>query len=190
MAPPIPNCEPTSIVAGDTVAFTKVLAAYSIADGWLLTYRLVGPLGVGAVPVVDKTITPVPVINGAWQVTFAPTDTAAVVTDGTYRLVGNVALAGEKHTIYDAIVIVQANPLTATPTNLLLHAERALAIIEAAVEGRLTSDMEHFQIDGKLVGKIEMRQLMRLRARYRHEVWRLRNPGVANARRLVRFGGQ
>jgi hypothetical protein len=178
LAPQIPANEPISIVAGDTVVFTKVLADYSVVDGWAMKYRLFGPMGIGAAPIVDKTITPVPIVNGLWQITFAPADTSAVVADASYRLVGQVSLSGETHTIYDATLRILANPITATPTNLLSHAERTLAIIEAKIEGRMTADMEHYQIDGKLV---------RLRARYRFEVWRQRNPGVAAPQRLVRF---
>lgn len=186
MAPQIPVGEPTTIVAGDTVQFTKGLGDFSALDGWVLKYRLFGPVGTAATPLVDKTVTGA-VQGGGWLVAFAPADTAAINADGTFRLVGQVSLSGETHTIYDAVVVIDANPLTTTPVASQTHADRALALIEAAIEKRLPADMEHYQIDGKSVGKIETRQLMRLRARYRHEVWRQRHPTLAAPQRTVVF---
>ena len=42
MAAEIPTTEPTSIIAGDTLAWTKSLADYE-ASLWTLTYYLRGP---------------------------------------------------------------------------------------------------------------------------------------------------
>ena len=186
MTPQIPASEPTTITAGDTVQFTRTFPSYSSSDGWALTYRLVGPLGSSTGALVDKTVTATPDASG-WLVAFAPADTADVVVDGSYRLVGRVSLNGASYTVYAGVVAIKANPLEASPANLLTHAERTLTIIEAKIEGRLTADLEHYQIDGRAVGKIEIRELMKLRARYRHEIWRQRNPGKAAPQRLVRF---
>lgn len=43
-----PTNEPTTLRAGDTVAWTRELAEYSAADGWSLKYRLLWPVGVAA----------------------------------------------------------------------------------------------------------------------------------------------
>lgn len=186
MTPQIPASEPTTITAGDTVQFTRTFGDYNPTDGWALTYRLVGPMGKSTGALVNTTVTAAPQASG-WLVAFAPADTADVIEDGSYRLVGRVTRGSETYTIYAGVVALKANPLSASPLNLLTHAERTLAIIESKIEGRLTADLEHYQIDGRAVGKIEIRELMKLRARYRHEIWRQRNPGKAAPQRLVRF---
>lgn len=190
LAPPIPQDEPTAIVAGDSVQFTKSFGTFSALDGWVLKYRLVGPLGIVG-STVDKTVTATQQAagSGGWLVAFLPADTAGAKANGSYRLVGQVSLASEIHTVYDGVVRVTANPLTATVVDLLTHAERTLTIIEAKIEGRLTADLEHYQIDGKAVGKIKWTELVAMRAKYKQEIWRLRHPGVSAPRRVVRFGG-
>lgn len=188
MPPQIPEVEPTTIVAGDTVQFTRVFGEFSALDGWALTYRLVGPLGSSTGALVDETVTGTPQ-GGGWLVAFAPAATANVKARGTYRLVGRVSLAADSHAVYDGVVQLEANPFTASPADQLTHAERMLTVIEAALEGRLTVDMEHYQIDGKLVGKIQTADLMRYRAKYRTEIWRARHRGSAGPSHVVRFGG-
>lgn len=42
MSAPIPDTEPTEIIAGDTIAWTKDLSDYPATD-WTLTYYLTGP---------------------------------------------------------------------------------------------------------------------------------------------------
>lgn len=45
MAKPIPTSEPLEFTAGDTVAWTKSLADFSAADGWVLNYRFINAAG-------------------------------------------------------------------------------------------------------------------------------------------------
>lgn len=178
------------MTAGDSVSFAKSSADCSPSDGWTLAYRLFGPVGAAAPALIDVACT-VAEDGGGWTVTIPASATTSVVGDGTYRLTGRAtkATTSEALTLYNGTLRVLANPLSATPSTLVTHAERSLALIEQAIEGRLPADMEHYQVDGKAVGKIQMRDLMKLRAYYRSQVWKLRNPGQAAPRRLVRFSG-
>jgi hypothetical protein len=181
LAQDIPEGEPARIVAGDTVKFTKSLADYAPADGWVLKYTLVGPSVIANSPFTAG------VVNGQWQVTIAATDTAAIVTTGTWRLIGRVELAGEKYTVFDGYVSILANVAAATQSQLLTHEERCLIAVEAVIEGRIPADLVNYQIDGKLVTKNSMKELLQLRAHYRHLVWRQRNKGKATPSRKVVF---
>lgn len=171
------------------MSFTKSLPNCAASDGWAVQYRLVGPLGVATDPLVDEVVDAV--ADGAgWTITFTADATGDVISDGSYRLVGRAsnAATSEATTVYDATCRILANALEASPSDLLTHAERCLTLIEAAIEKRLPADMEHYQIDGKVIGKIQMLDLMKLRTKYRVEVYRARNPGRAGPQRLVRFG--
>ena len=50
------------------------------------------------------------------------------------------------------------------------HAEIMLAKIEAVLEGRITADIENYQIAGRQITKIPIAELLVLRDRYRVEV--------------------
>jgi hypothetical protein len=50
------------------------------------------------------------------------------------------------------------------------HASRMLTAIEAALEGRITSDMEQYSIAGRQITKIPVNELLVLRDKYKAEV--------------------
>lgn len=180
MAPPIPTQEPTQFVAGDTVQWTRVVSSYSNADGWNLNYMLVGPGALAAQPTVT-------VVNGLFTVTLPATATATS-TAGTYRLIGWVdGVNAERHTVFDGFVDVLPNVATTTFANLKTHAEKMLAAIQAALEGRATADIQSYQIDGTLITKLPFDQLMKYRGIYESMVWREQNPGVSMPKTVVRF---
>ena len=178
MAAEIPTSEPLEIVAGDTVKWTKSLPDYSATE-WTLRYRIIGA-GVDH----EATVT---VVGSGWSVEFAASLMTAIVADLTCRLVGWVEAASEKWTIYDDYVRVLPNLRTATAANLKTTEVATLEVIEAAISGRLTADMESYQIDGKSVTKIPVLQLMQLRGTYRALVWRQQNPGKSFPSVKTRF---
>lgn len=65
-----PTTEPTSFRAGDSIAWSRTLADYSAADGWVLKYRLLWPQG----PAVDITTTGALTVH---SVSLTPTETAS-----------------------------------------------------------------------------------------------------------------
>ena len=58
---------------------------------------------------------------------------------------------------------VQLDLTAAQGNSALSHAERSLAVIEAALEGRLPGGMETYQIAGQAVSKMKIKELMELR---------------------------
>jgi len=67
------------------------------------------------------------------------------------------------------------------------HNERMLAAIEALIEGRTTSDVEYYQIAGRALTKIPVKELMAYRSKYASAVWRERHPHETAPVRMVRF---
>lgn len=56
MAATVPSSEPTTIVAGDTIAWTKSLDDFKATDGWSLSYAFRYQNGAGLVDVTASTV--------------------------------------------------------------------------------------------------------------------------------------
>jgi hypothetical protein len=65
-------------------------------------------------------------------------------------------------------MVVLGNPAIALGGT---HATRTLAIIEAALEGRLPRGLETYVIDGQSIAKIPLETLHRMRSYYADEVF-------------------
>lgn len=170
--------EPTELTAGQSWAWDKTLSDHPPSDGWTLKYALRGP--------EDADFTAA--ANGdTYEIREGPAETD--LDAGRYRLVGYIEKGDpvtDRHVIYEGTLRVRANPITAVNTQT--HAEKTLAVIEAALEGRLTADEEEFEINGRSVRRIPVEELYRLRNRYRTEVAMERSPGRMGPSVEVRFG--
>jgi hypothetical protein len=153
------------------------------SDGWALKYEL---QGVGKLDIPGGTSTVVYQAAGAdagyWLVTISKADSSGVAA-GRYRLIGRMvgsgAYAGQEYTVTDDVLLVERDPRTAAAGSFQTHNERTLAIIEAAIEGRLTADIESYQIAGRAVSKIPATELVALRNKY---------AAAVNQERSGRFG--
>jgi hypothetical protein len=175
----IPTELPGSVTAGDTVIvsqgpFDVPGGSAAPVDGWTLAVRIIADSSYSATVTDDDAQT--------WTITFAASLMAAVVTQTVGRLVGYVTGSGDyadqRYKVIDQPIVIEPNPETATATNLKTHAERTLAIIEAAIEGTLPSAMSSYSIGGRAVTKYSPAELMGLRARYAWEVKQQRNGGA------------
>ena len=170
MAPTTPDGPPSQAVAGDSWRWrVGDVSDYPQSEGWSLKYELLG----------DSTLSISPTWQTSgddlnhWLVSEAITDTDDL-SPGTYRLIGRMVgsgtYSGREETIHESILTVIRDPRTATPGDFQTHEERALVVIEAAIEGRLTKDMESYSIAGRSITKIPIRELLALRAKYRASV--------------------
>lgn len=184
MAPPIPTREPVSFIAGDTLQWTKSLADYAPTDGWTLKYRFVGSPAINSGNAYTASVS-----SGIYSITIPAADTAAATSDSLYRLIGWVEKGSapvERHTILDTTLTAFANAATATATQLQSAAEATLAIIDAAINSRLTSDgIESYTVDGRVTNLMTMAELQAMRSAYAVRVARER--GLTHPRHGVRF---
>ena len=180
MPPVIPSTEPQSFAAGETVQWRRSYGDYSPADGWDLTYYFAGA------SIFNVTAE---AVNGEWLVTIQPGDTRKKKA-GTYRWTAYADNAdGERRRIDSGTVRLEADITKAADGELSPFCELALPIIEAALTNRLTVDQQAFQIDGTAITNIPIVELKQLRAQFRSELWRLRNPGKVGQPILMSFGG-
>lgn len=166
MAPTTPTGPLDLLTAGDSWRWRVAdLAEYPHTDGWVLKYRLNGASTAEISPTFPTTGDDA----GFWLAEMAASETAGLEA-GRYRLYGwaegSGTYAGRKDPVSDTVVEVLADPRAAVAGDFTTHAERTLAVIEAAMEGRLTSDLESYQIAGRAINKIPIHELTRLRGQY------------------------
>lgn len=171
----IPTTEPTDLLAGDSWEWDRSVPDFP-ASSWDLSYHFLGP----------ERFTITAQKDGDTFQIRVPASETTMRSAGPYRLVGRVTDGTDTYTVYEGPVVIRPDPATSVPT--LSHAERTLAVIEAAIEGRLTADIEDYQVAGRAVKKIPIAELVKLRGIYRAEVWRARNPGRFGPSVEVVFG--
>lgn len=174
MAPIIPDEVPTIIVAGTTVKFHRSFADYSAADGWVYTFY-----ANGASNIFNQAASTNP--DGTSFDIVIPASKTASVAPGRYTVaerLSNSITSEEVHPTRDlGQMLIEANVATAAAGAFISHVERTLAVLEAAIEGRLTDDILSYQIAGRSVVKIAPKELLWFRGHYAAKLWQLQNPG-------------
>lgn len=125
MAQTVPTSEPASVVAGDTVAWTRSLADYSAADGWVLKYRLINASGK-----IDITAS----ASGADHAVSVAAATTAGWSAGDYTWQGYVEKAAERYTVGSGAVVIKPD-LAAESAGFDTRsaARKALELLDAAL---------------------------------------------------------
>lgn len=165
--------EPTQLHAGDSIAWERDVPAYPAADGWALRYVLSGPARhvLGAIP------------GAPYRVEVSAQDTAAWPA-GLYRWVALAVNGAQRLTVATGTLEVGANLETAAPADARSHAQRMLALIEAALEKRIPKDQQSYEIDGMRLDRIPIERLDALRSKYRRELQREKNNRWPTGRRV------
>jgi hypothetical protein len=117
-----------------------------------------------------------PVATATMPLPYAYTE-RLIATDGS----------GEIFDIVNGRIMVNPNMAGAVAGSLITYEEQTLAVIEAALKGRLTADIEHYSIAGRSVSKIPVRELIELRGRYKYLCQKQRNPGSFSNSAEVKF---
>lgn len=172
--PDVLKAIPATLVPGTTWEWEQALRTKSGSivdpnDAWTITFYALGQYAF-------QFTASAQVATSNWLFSYSSTNSANV-TAGTYRynIVG--VLATKSYSLQSGAVTVLPKPNQTAGTDQRTHAEESLAAIEAALEGRWTSDVQEYQIHGRALTKIPILELKRLRTHYRWEVWRERNPG-------------
>ncbi len=182
---------PAKVTAGNYLRYTKALSDYP-APTWTMKLWLVGA----------KVVSKDAVQSGSsFQITLLPADTDSELTPGVYRWVERVsnAATGEVYDAASGVVevlpdVAQATPYAAaTSTTAAVAgsqqslAEFHLGIVNDQLGGRLSADMQAYEIAGRRVDMIPYLELKRIQADLRTEVWREKNPDKLGRQVLVSF---
>lgn len=179
MAPTTPQGVPSRVTAGDTWSWLASFRDYQPTEGagtWTLSYGIVG------VDLLEWDPAWAVEQAGGWLVTIPAASTDSV-TAGAYRwtatLEGGGTYAGLRMTPARGILTVDPDPAGLVAGDGQSFAEKNLAVVEAALSGRLSSDLQSYSIGGRSVALIPYAELYQIRNKLRTEVWRDRNPGKA-----------
>lgn len=154
----IPNCIPATIPAGTTVKFRREFGKYPASAGWTYKIYLNGPATLNKAGTADAD---------GFLVTIAATDTAPLAA-GFYQYVERVTSEDESE-VYDVGhggLNITPNLATAAAGATQTPEARTLEVINAAILGRMTADMESYSIAGRSVTRIPIADLTRLRGVY------------------------
>ena len=179
----IPGTEPVDFVAGDTVKWTKALTDYLPADGWALKYVFTTKGASFDVTATDNG-------DGSHLVTLSAA-TTAVLVPAEYRYQAFATKAADRYTVASGAVTVKPNfeNYEGAGKDNRTHAEKALELLEAAIEDRIPAGMESFSIAGRAINLMAPSDLREWRDYYRRDVARekrreRRAQGLANSGRV------
>lgn len=180
MSAAVPTLEPTSLIAGDSTAWTRSIADYLATDGWALSYVL---LAHGKSPISITSTA-----DGSAHAVSLDATTTAAFAPGVYHWTSMVTKGAERKTISAGTLEVKPNPATLDAAHdPRTHAEKCLAAIEAVLEGRMSDSIVEYQIGNRMAKKLPHSELIRLRSYYAAEVRRQRG-GPRAVAIPVRFG--
>mgnify|MGYP000532970256 CR=1 FL=1 len=185
----IPTTVPSSITAGDTVAWQIALADYPASAGWSLSYRLINALGK-----IDITSA----AAGDDHLVNVSAATSAAWVAGDYDLLGVVTKAAERYTVSTGRVTIKPNLAALTTYDGRTPERIALEALQSAYIDYLSNGQGHvaeYEIAGrrmKFRNAAEIwQQIEKLKREVAQEDQAARlAAGLPSRRRVtVRFGG-
>lgn len=185
MAPTVPTGEPERLTAGDTWQWTRSFSTYPISEGWGLSYAI---NGAEALPWDASWVTD----DGSTFTVLIPAASTELPA-GRYEwaaiLTGSGSYAGQRYVGASGVLVVDPNPATQEDGDRQTHAEKMVASLEAAIEGRATNDVLAYSLaNGRSVQMSEPAELLKWLNFYKAQVWQEQHPGQSLPGRVVRFG--
>ena len=172
---------PESFAAGTTVRYRKRFSDYPAGDGWTLRLHLAGASVLAKTAAAD---------GDDFVVTLAAEDTGGAFAAGLYKWVERVSnAAGEVYEVAAGIVTILPNLAEATEGSEQEWLERAIAALKSHIEGRLPTAMESYQIAGRAVSKMPVKEAVDLLTSLESRLARLKNPNFVTRPVLVSFTG-
>ena len=172
---------PDQFAAGTTVCYRRRLVDYPASAGWTLRLHLAGASVLAKTAVAD---------GDDFVVTIAAADTAGGFAPGFYKWVERVSnTGGEVYEVATGSVTVLPNLAEATEGSEQEWIERAVVALRAHIEGRLPAGMESYQIAGRVVAKMPVKEAVGLLTNLESRLASLKNPGFVTRPVLVSFTG-
>ncbi len=164
MTATVPTSEPTQVVAGDTVKFTREFSNYSPVDGWTLSYGISSPTRKLA-PISGSQVTS----DGNKFVVTVPSSVTLTWEPGTYRWQSYVQDSSSpplRYTLGTGTLVVLPNLETGEHKDLRTQNQRILDAIRALLEGKVASDVQQYTIGGRQLVKMTLAELQAAETTY------------------------
>ena len=165
MAQTVQTREPSSVVAGDTIAWRKTLSDYPASAGWVLKYRLIN--AAGKIDIVASAA------GDDYAITVSAATTAAYVA-GQYTWQSYVEKAGERYTLETGRTFIKPNlSAQAGGFDIRTSARKTLDLLNAAmVEHGANAWTQEYEIAGRRMKYRSPAEFDSLRNRLKAEVAR------------------
>lgn len=165
MAYEIPYGHPAKMAAGDTLKFKKKVADYAPVDGWTMTYYIRGN-GTGMVQSYSNDNS-----TGDFSFYVSKRDTAEW-TVGKYRFEGYVYNTnGERYRVdYGDFELTADFQNGVSALDVRSDNEKALDAITATINGSASYAERQFQINGKMIERFSLSELLKAKAYLESEV--------------------
>jgi hypothetical protein len=153
----------------------------------------------GPAPYVGLTVAITEFTNGGNNVSGAITELSVEEGVGTFTIANstavdetNAGLAAGPPEVFDIrgdelVINIEPDAATSVAGTFQTFAEKTLAVIEAAIAGTLPTAIQSYQIAGRAVVKIPMKDLLQLRGLYLAAIWRQQHPGHLGVPYKVEF---
>lgn len=172
---------PDQFAAGTTVCYRRRFGDFPASAGWTLRLHLAGASVLAVTAATD---------GDEFVVTIAATDTDGDFAPGLYKWVERVTGAGgEVYEVGRGAVTVLPNLAEASAGSEQEWIERAIAMLRAHIEGRLPAGMESYQIAGRVVAKMPIKEAVSLLSSLESRLAGLQNTGSFTRPVLVSFTG-
>ena len=138
-----PTTEPTSLQAGDTIRWQRLLPDYPARAGWVLSYRLIN---------AQTRIDIVATADGDAHLVNIPTATSAGYTAGEYTSIAQVTRGADRHTVGQGTIVIKPDwAAAADGADARTPAQRALADLRAALMRWLSTQghVQEYEIAGR-----------------------------------------
>ena len=157
----IPNNEPDILIAGDTATWRRTLGKYPASDGWVISYAL-AQQKTGLQIKIPGTA------DGDDHLVNVPAAQTAAWSDGDYAGAGYCtnAATGDRFTIWRGTITVAPDLAGEDPGDPRTHGRRVLDSINAVLEGRASQEVLEMTIEGTVLRKATVADLLLLRDRY------------------------
>ncbi len=170
---------PDQFAAGTTVCYRRRLTDYPASAGWALRVHLAGASVLAKTAVAD---------GDDYLVTIEASDTEGDFAAGLYKWVERVSnVGGEVYEVGRGSVTILPNLAEASEGSEQEWIERAIAMLRAHIEGRLPAGMESYQIAGRVVAKMPIREAVSLLSSLESRLAGLQKPGFVTRPVLVSF---
>ena len=174
---------PSSIIAGDTLAFTDSSSDFPATAGWTLTYKLIPRSATNDTITFDATAD-----GSEYAISVLAATTSAWEPDD-YSWHAYVTQAGIRNTLDSGLLTIAVNPAFAEPGyDGRSQNRRTLDAIRATIEGRASKDQQEYTIGNRMLKRMDVKDLMLFEARYAALVaTEERGTGPDKSRLYVRF---
>jgi len=175
---------PTEFMSGTTLKLKRSLADFPASAGWSLKLTLAGKtlFTFTSTPSGDAHLITIPAVAapGTDDLTF-----------GVYQWSEKALLAGEVYETARGMVTVTPNLEAGTGAEFQQWAEKVLELIEARIAGRMVDggDAEAFQIGGRSVNLIPIRELFGYRNMLQGQLRSIRAGGTFSREVVMKFTG-